>query len=55
MSLAAVASGADGLIVEVHRNPAEALSDKEQALSPAQFKELMDKVRKLRKTMDDLK
>lgn len=55
MSLAAVASGADGLIVEVHRNPAEALSDKEQALSPAQFKDLMDKVRKLRKTMDDLK
>jgi len=55
MSLAAVASGADGLMVEVHRNPAEALSDKEQALSPAQFKDLMDKVRKLRKTMDDLK
>jgi len=55
MSLAAVAAGADGLIVEVHRNPAEALSDKEQALSPAQFKDLMDKVRKVRKTMDDMK
>jgi 3-deoxy-7-phosphoheptulonate synthase len=55
MSLAAVASGADGLIVEVHRNPAEALSDKEQALSPAQFSDMMRKVRILRKAMDELR
>jgi 3-deoxy-7-phosphoheptulonate synthase len=41
MSLAAVAAGADGLIVEVHRNPAEALSDGGQSLYPDQFDALM--------------
>lgn len=55
MSLAAVASGADGLIVEVHRNPVEALSDKEQALTPAQFSDMLKKVRALRKFMEGLK
>ena len=34
LSLAAVAAGADGLIVEVHINPEEAVCDKEQTLSP---------------------
>ena len=47
MCYAAIASGADGLAVEVHRNPAEALSDKDQALSPAQFEEIMLRSRKL--------
>ncbi|MBM4389054.1 MAG: 3-deoxy-7-phosphoheptulonate synthase, partial [Deltaproteobacteria bacterium] len=47
MSLAAVACGADGLAVEVHRNPAEALSDKEQALTHDQFAALSKKVRRL--------
>ncbi len=37
MCLAAVAAGADGLLVEVHPHPAEALSDKDQALSPEEF------------------
>jgi len=55
MSLAAVAAGADGLMVEVHRNPAEALSDKEQALTPLQFSDMMKKVRSLRKFMEGLK
>lgn len=55
MSLASVASGADGIIVEVHRNPAEALSDKEQALTPPQFKEMIGKVRKLHSMMGGLK
>ncbi|MEK6979264.1 MAG: 3-deoxy-7-phosphoheptulonate synthase [Candidatus Micrarchaeota archaeon] len=54
MSLASVACGADGMIVEVHRNPPEALSDKEQALTPPQFAELMKNVRALRKFMDEL-
>ncbi|HUN66887.1 MAG TPA: 3-deoxy-7-phosphoheptulonate synthase [Bacteroidota bacterium] len=45
MSLASVAAGADGLIVEVHRNPAEALSDKDQALTPRQFASLVADVR----------
>jgi 3-deoxy-7-phosphoheptulonate synthase len=41
MSLAAAACGADGIIVEVHENPAEALSDGAQSLYPEQFKQLM--------------
>ena len=40
LALAAVAAGADGLIVEVHPNPAEALSDGPQALTTAEFAEL---------------
>ena len=54
MSLASVACGADGMIVEVHRNPAEALSDKEQALTPPQFVELIGKVRRMHKFMEGL-
>ncbi|MEE4310346.1 MAG: 3-deoxy-7-phosphoheptulonate synthase [candidate division KSB1 bacterium] len=51
MSLAAVASGADGLIVEVHHNPEEALSDKDQALTPQHFKRLAQRVRDLSEFM----
>lgn len=53
MSLAAVAAGADGLLLEVHINPAEAKSDADQQLTPAQFKHVMDKVLKLKKFMND--
>jgi 3-deoxy-7-phosphoheptulonate synthase len=53
LSLAAVAAGADGLIVEVHINPAEAVCDKEQTLSPAQFKKMMEKMRSLYQFMSD--
>jgi 3-deoxy-7-phosphoheptulonate synthase len=42
MSLAAAACGADGLLVEVHENPAVALSDGAQSLYPDQFKALME-------------
>jgi 3-deoxy-7-phosphoheptulonate synthase len=42
MSLAAAACGADGLLVEVHENPAAALSDGAQSLYPDQFQALMD-------------
>ena len=45
MSCAAVAAGADGLVVEVHHKPEEALSDGPQALTPALFADLMEKVR----------
>jgi 3-deoxy-7-phosphoheptulonate synthase len=45
MSLAAVAAGADGLIVEVHPNPAEAFSDGEQSLTPENFAKLMQNLR----------
>jgi 3-deoxy-7-phosphoheptulonate synthase len=41
MSLAAAAAGADGLLVEVHPHPEEALSDGFQALTPVLFRELM--------------
>ena len=54
LSLAAAAIGADGLIVEAHRNPAEALSDKEQALTPKQFGELAKKARAVHKFVKGL-
>ena len=41
LARAAIAAGADGLIVEVHPNPPEALSDREQQLTVAQFETLM--------------
>ncbi len=46
LSKAAVAVGADGLIIEVHPNPEEAYSDGAQSLMPKQFEKLMDEVRK---------
>jgi 3-deoxy-7-phosphoheptulonate synthase len=45
MSCASVAAGADGLVVEVHNKPEEALSDGPQALTPALFGELMARIR----------
>ncbi len=45
MSLASMAAGADGIMVEVHCNPGEALCDGDQSLSPAMFVSLMDKLR----------
>jgi 3-deoxy-7-phosphoheptulonate synthase len=54
MSLAAVAAGADGLIVEVHYNPAEALCDADQALTPATFANIMQRLRPLKAFMAEL-
>jgi 3-deoxy-7-phosphoheptulonate synthase len=45
MAKAAVAAGADGLIVEMHPDPDHALSDGAQTLTPEQFYEMMHKVR----------
>ena len=45
MARAAVACGADGIMVEVHHDPAQALSDGQQSLYPAQFEELMRSLR----------
>lgn len=53
MSLAAVAAGADGLLLEVHVNPCEAKSDADQQLTPEQFATLVKKIMKLSKFMDD--
>lgn len=47
VSLAAIAAGADGLIVEVHPKPSEAKSDGAQALDFNQFEQLMSKVSQL--------
>ncbi len=47
MSRAAIAAGADGLIVEVHPNPSEAFSDGDQSLTPAAFDQLMREVRSI--------
>ena len=44
MSLAAIAAGADGLIIEVHNDPAHALCDGQQSITPGQFDGLMEKV-----------
>jgi 3-deoxy-7-phosphoheptulonate synthase len=52
LSLASVAAGADGITVEVHINPEEALCDKEQALTPRQFSEMMQKIRALHQFMN---
>ena len=45
MARAAVAAGADGLIVEVHPDPDHAVSDGAQTLTPGQFAEMMKQVR----------
>ena len=45
MARAAVAAGADGLMVEVHTNPRIALSDGPQSLEPQDFAHLMEEVR----------
>lgn len=52
LSLAAVASGADGLLLEVHHNPAKALCDKAQALTPEIFSSLAKKAIALRAFME---
>ncbi|MGH9380418.1 MAG: 3-deoxy-7-phosphoheptulonate synthase [Thermoanaerobaculia bacterium] len=52
LARAAVAAGADGLIVEVHDHPERALSDGVQALLPEQFDELMAELRQLALVVD---
>ena len=53
MAIAAVAAGADGLIIEVHNDPAHALCDGAQSLTPDQFDSLAKKVFKLKDYMKD--
>ena len=45
LSMASIAAGADGLIIEVHHEPEKALSDGAQSLKPKKFDELMNKAR----------
>ena len=51
MAYAAIAAGADGLMIEVHPNPAKALSDGPQSLTPENYNELMQGVFKLSQFM----
>ena len=47
LSLAAVAAGADGLIVEVHPDPKEAVSDAAQQITPKEYGKLLSDVKKV--------
>ena len=51
MAMAAAASGADGIMLEVHNNPSRALCDGAQSLTPGQFSEVNLKVQKIREAM----
>lgn len=51
MALAAAASGADGIMVEVHNNPSRALCDGAQSLTPAQFDDLNRRVNRIREAI----
>ena len=51
MARAAIAAGADGIMVEVHHDPEHALSDGAQSLYPNQFDELMDQIRVIAKVV----
>jgi 3-deoxy-7-phosphoheptulonate synthase len=52
MARAAIAAGADGLMIEVHPDPAHAFSDGPQSLKPAKFAALMDHIRPFINLMD---
>jgi 3-deoxy-7-phosphoheptulonate synthase len=52
MALAGIAAGADGLIIEVHPRPEEALCDGPQSLKPSRFAALMDRVRRVAQAVD---
>ncbi len=47
MAKAAIAVGADGLIIEVHPHPEVALCDGDQSLTPAEFNKVMDEIRRM--------
>jgi len=51
LALAAVAAGVDGLLVEIHPRPGEALSDGRQSLKPERFQELVGQVKRLERLM----
>jgi 3-deoxy-7-phosphoheptulonate synthase len=52
MAYAAIAAGADGLMIEIHPKPEEALSDGPQSLRPTEFRNLMEKIRKIAVAVD---
>ncbi|NLA85925.1 MAG: 3-deoxy-7-phosphoheptulonate synthase, partial [Clostridiales bacterium] len=48
MAMAAAAAGADGVMIEVHNDPSNALCDGAQSLTPEQFRDVADRVQKIR-------
>jgi 3-deoxy-7-phosphoheptulonate synthase len=52
MCRAAIAAGADGLIIEVHNDPEHALTDGAQSITPAQFSEMMGSIRRIAAAVD---
>ena len=52
MCRAAVAAGADGLIIEVHNDPEHALTDGAQSITPVQFREMMTAIRRIAAAVD---
>ena len=52
MAMASVACGADGVMIEVHSHPEQALSDGFQSLTPANFKKLLNKLNQLAPIVD---
>jgi len=55
LSLAAVAVGADGLLIEVHENPEKALCDGNQSISVDRFTQLIQKIKKISEFMNSIK
>jgi 3-deoxy-7-phosphoheptulonate synthase len=51
MSMAAIAAGADGLLIEVHPSPKEALCDGSQSLLPDKFAQLVNSLKKVAETV----
>jgi len=47
MSLASIAAGADGVMIEVHNAPDKALSDGEQSIKPEEFNIIIQKIKKI--------
>jgi 3-deoxy-7-phosphoheptulonate synthase len=52
MCRAAVAAGADGLIIEVHNDPEHAMTDGAQSITPKQFKEMMRAISRIATAVD---
>ena len=51
MALSAVAAGADGIMIEVHNDPAHALCDGPQALTAPQFAQVVERAKAIRAVM----
>lgn len=52
MTKAAIAAGADGVMIEVHAHPEEALSDGDQSVTPAEFEDIMAEARRIAEACD---